>query len=391
MRGDGGGDSCEAAKKPANPIRGKYFLSTVAGAPVGEQRKSVRANHPVKPHAESENEVEEEYCPPGRSLVTATAAVAATYVYFLIFAQFGLLQALTAVLGEGPAWVRPVMAVMGTAGIVGSVLMARIFKEGRGRGLMTGGFVVAGMAAGLAWGARSPGLFFVCAALTGLGTGLITVGLAGLLRRETGGGRLGWCIGIGTGLAYAFCNLPPVFAAPPRAQAVMGIGAVCVGLIAVQLFEQRAPGDPPSAAGYERRGVILWTLGLFALVAFDSAVFLRIQHTPGLKAETWTTGPQLLANAAAHLVAGGLVGLALDRRRVTGAALAAAGLILVATGLIFTGQGRLGAPVYAAAVSVYSAVLVFYPARRGAAGLAALIYAVAGWLGSAVGIVVGGN
>ena len=45
-----------------------------------------------------------------------------------------------------------------------------------------------------------------------------------------------------------------------------------------------------------------------------------------------------------------------------------------------------GALLYTAGVSVYSTALVFYPAHGQRAGLAALVYAVAGWGGSALGI-----
>ncbi|MNC91199.1 hypothetical protein D3C83_74080 [compost metagenome] len=44
------------------------------------------------------------------------------------------------------------------------------------------------------------------------------------------------------------------------------------------------------------------------------------------------------------------------------------------------------AAFYAAGVSLYSTALVFYPARSGRPGLAALVFAVAGWIGSALGI-----
>jgi len=321
-----------------------------------------------------------------RALATATMAVAAVYAYFLIFAQFGFLHALSAVLGEGHALLRPVMAMMGVAGIAGSVATAKLWREGRGRGWMAMGFVMAGTAAGLAWIARTPSVFFAAAGLTGLGTGIVTVGLAAMLRRETGGKRLGFCLGIGTGLAYALCNLPAVFMATPHVQAAWGIAAACVGLVAVQGFEQRASVPPVRGPDYEPRGITRWTLALFALVTFDSGAFFLIQHTPALKAVSWGGSPQLLVNASAHLVAAVFAGLALDRRRVAGAILSATVLLLAGSGLIFYGRGPAGAALYAAGVSVYSTVLVFYPARTGRATLAALVYAVAGWVGSALGV-----
>jgi len=41
---------------------------------------------------------------------------------------------------------------------------------------------------------------------------------------------------------------------------------------------------------------------------------------------------------------------------------------------------------YIAGVSVYSTALVFYPAYGGRTGLAALVFAAAGWAGSGLGI-----
>jgi cytochrome c oxidase cbb3-type subunit 2 len=86
-----------------------------------------------------------------------------------------------------------------------------------------------------------------------------------------------------------------------------------------------------------------------------------------------------------------LAGLALDRRRIAGATLTAAALLLAAAALMVAGRGSLGAPLYAAGVSVYSSVLVFYPARGSRVSLAAWVFGVAGWGGSALGIVAAGE
>jgi cytochrome c oxidase cbb3-type subunit 2 len=216
---------------------------------------------------------------------------------------------------------------------------------------------------------------------------MVTVGLASLLRREVGG-RLGRCIGIGTGLAYAFCNLPPVFGGAAHTQALLGIAAACAGLIAVQLFEQRGPRQLAGGYDYSPRGQAVWTVIFLALVCLDSAAFYIIQHTPALRLATWAGGPQLFLNAGVHLVAGVGAGFLLERRQLAAAVGGAAILLLAACMLLDQGPGRfsLEAGLYAAAVSVYSAALVFYPARSGRPGLAALVYAVAGWTGSAVGI-----
>jgi hypothetical protein len=378
--------SIVASKKSRNSGRGKYFLYPVARPQRLEQRKCVRVNHPVKSHAERKNEPREDYTPSGRSLGAAITAIAATYAYFLIFAQFGFLHALSEASGEDHAWLKPILAVMGVAGIAGSVLMVRIPEGTRRRGGMGAGFLLAGGAAGLTWVARNPALFALAAALTGLGTGMITVGLAGMLRRETGDGRLGRCIGIGTGLAYAICNLPPVFNAGPQAQAGLGIAAAAVGWIAVRSFAQRVRVPGATGSEYGARAIALWTLVLLALVTLDSAAFYHIQHTPSLKENSWSGSAQLLLNAGSHLLAGLLAGVALDRGLIGSTSLLATLMMAVATALTLAGRGVWGAPLYAASVSVYSAVLVFYPARSGRIGVAAGVYAVAGWAGSALGI-----
>jgi MFS family permease len=341
----------------------------------------------LKAPPDREQELREEFDPPERSLVAATVTIAATYVYFLVFAQFGFLQAL-AVLGPGHALVRPVLAAMGLAGIAGGWFMARWFRENRGRGRVMTGFVVAAAAAGLTWVARSPAGVLLGAVLTGAGTGMVTVGLAGLLRREVGGGRLGRCIGTGTGLAYAFCNLPPVFNGTAHAQALLGIAAACTGLIAVQLFEQRGPRQQAGGYDYSLRGKAGWIAIFLTLVGVDSAVFAIIQHTPELKLATWTGGSRLWLNAGVHLAAGVGAGLLLDRRWVAGTVGGAAALLLAACVLLGRGPSEfpLEAGLYAAGVSAYSAALVFYPARAGRPGLAALVYGIAGWIGSAAGL-----
>ena len=70
----------------------------------------------------------------------------------------------------------------------------------------------------------------------------------------------------------------------------------------------------------------------------------------------------------------------------------AAGLLLAALILIGAGPGMFstGAFCYTAGVSCYSTALVYYVARSGRVGVAALVYAVAGWAGSALGIGMAG-
>jgi cytochrome c oxidase cbb3-type subunit 2 len=324
------------------------------------------------------------YRPDGKTFLAAVTTVAAVYVYFLIFAQFGFLKAVQAALGETAGAIRPVMAVMGLAGIAGSGLAAWIFTEPRSRRLLLAGFAVCAAAALGSTQAQSMGNFQVVALLTGLGTGLVTVTLAGMLRRAVGDGCLGLIIGLGTGLAYAFCNLPAVFAAGAISQTQVALLAVVAGLVGGLGLKPRVGVDRPADGDYSRGGVVAWGLVFFALVGLDSAAFYIIQHNPALKEVHWSGSGRLILNAGIHLGAAVLAGWALDRGRPGRTIFFGAGA-LVGACLLLEVQATAGW-LYVTGVSVYSVVLVYYPARSGRPGVAALVYAVAGWGGSGLGI-----
>ena len=326
--------------------------------------------------------------PGGKANLNAVITVAAVYVYFLIFAQFGFLKAVHAALGEGIGVIRPILAVMGFAGVAGSVLAARIYAERNGARQIMAGFGVCVVAAAGSLGADNLVWFQVVAALTGLGVGLTTVALAGLLRRAVGDAQLGRIIGVGTGLAYAFCNLPGIFDAGARTQALIGLLAGVTGWAGSRGLTPRFPPEPKTGGEYARAGVAAWTLVFAALVGLDSAAFYHIQHNADLIAATWAGPVRLTLNAGVHLGAALLAGWALDRGwpgRTTGLGAAA---LLLACGLIngWPPTRAWAGLLYVAGVSIYSVALVCYPARSGRPGLAALVYAVAGWGGSALGV-----
>jgi cytochrome c oxidase cbb3-type subunit 2 len=337
------------------------------------------------PSAVPKDEWREEFDPPPRTFAAATAAVAAVYTYFLVFAQFGFLHALAAG-GIELSWLRPILALMAAAGIGAGFLAARAYTEKRALNLLRAGFTAAAGAAGLTWVARAPFHFLLAALLTGAGLGLATVALAALLRREIGGTRLGRCIGLGTGVAYAVSNQPEIFSGAHAIQALAGIVAAGLGLLASQAFAQQAPRQQTSGRDYDRAGVGLWVTVFLVLVGFDSAVFFLVQHQPALQ-PAWPSGSGLYVNAGIHLAAATLAGLALDRRWIASTVATAAALLVGASLWFATGRGGpVAAHLYSAGVSIYSVALVFYPARRAQPGLAALLYAVAGWAGSALGI-----
>jgi cytochrome c oxidase cbb3-type subunit 2 len=332
----------------------------------------------------------QDYQPKQQTVVAAVLTVAATYVYFLLFAQFGFLKIVQALAGDGREVIGPIMAAMGLAGIAGSILAARIYRVERCRRHLVAGLAVCAAAAGWAIAVRSTGGLYLAAASVGLGTGFTTVILACGLRRAVGGGRLGTVIGLGTGIAYGFCNLPAVFTASANTQAAVALLVAVAGMGAAGWLAFDAPRDVPAGIDYSWSGQTGWTLIFLLLVALDSAAFNIIQHTPALKAETWSGPAKLEMNALVHLVAALLAGFALDRRWV-GRTIGLGALALLGAIYLWDMNNRAfaeGALFYTAGVSIYSTILVYYPACGLRPSLTALIYAVAGWGGSGLGVVL---
>lgn len=328
------------------------------------------------------------YRPDVNAIVAAVTAVAAVYVYFLIFGQFGFLKAAQAALGENAGIIRPIMGLMGLAGVTGSGLAAQLFSEQSCRHRLATGFGLCAAAAVWSLTAKSSGGFYAVAGLTGLGAGLTTVTLAGMLRRAVGDGHLGLIIGLGTGLAYGFCNLPGVFDASATAQSQMALLASAAGLAAGSRLTPRFQLEQPGGGEYSKKCTAAWVVIFAALVCLDSAAFYIIQHTAALKTITWSGAGQLALNAGVHLVAAGLAGWALDRRWLGRTVGLGAVSLLLACWLIYERHQALAwaGMLYVAGVSFYSTMLVYYPARSGRPRLAALVYAVAGWGGSGLGI-----
>ncbi|MBL9213057.1 MAG: cbb3-type cytochrome c oxidase subunit II [Opitutaceae bacterium] len=319
----------------------------------------------------------------GSSLATV-AAIAATYVYFLIFAEFALLELVRAL---APDRLRFVMAGLGAGGVAGAVLAARCFPAERRPALLAWSFRACALAAGLAYGAATLAAIAAAAGLVGLALGALTVTLTASLRGALPARRLGLGVGAGTGLAYALCNVPVLFQASPRAQTLAAAVVVLLASWLPQVMATRAVARE-AAGDFSRAGVSRWLVVLLALVWMDSAAFYIVQHTPDLRAATWGGTSALVANAFVHLGAALAAGALLDRAghgRVAGVAAAA----LAAACLVLNGVVPAVIPAawwYTAGVSLYSTVLVDYPARSGRPGVAALVFAVAGWIGSALGI-----
>lgn len=319
-----------------------------------------------------------------RSWLATLGAVAATYVYFLIFAEFALLEIANGIAANR---LRLVMTMLGAGGAVGSFIAAKLFSSSRQNRLMSWSFRACALAAVGAWQAQSLALIVAIAALAGISLGALTVVLSASLRSTTHDKQLGICVGAGTGLAYAACNLPGLFHATPAHQAIAAAAVVGTASFLPRWLVE-LPTMPDHSGPFARSGNKRWLIALLALVWLDSAAFYIVQHTATLREATWHTPAALLANALTHLFAAVAAGALLDRgARPLVAAGGAAALALACLALNATLPATFPpAWLYTAGVSLYSVVLVEYPARSGRPRLAALVFAIAGWIGSGLGI-----
>lgn len=329
----------------------------------------------------------------------AVGLVAAIYVHFLIFAQFGFLQGIRSA-GYATDAIHRVLGAMALAGIAASIATALALHRRDARAAGATGLTLAAAAGGLSGVAfANPavphGLLVVIAILTGAGLGVSTVSAAILLRRYTGGRALGLQVGLGTGLAYLICNIPAVFNASPAGKGWISAAAALAGLGFVLTGRTAASVSPtgPYAGLVSRRVVAMATLGFLALVWFDSAVFTTVQNAADLRALFWSGPRTLWTIGLAHAVAAIGAGLLIDRgafRMVLAAAFA-----LLAAGHFGFGSssGALwAAPVYVVGVSLYSTALAAFAALGpGETGMrpawrATWVYALAGWVGSGAGV-----
>lgn len=320
------------------------------------------------------------------------ALVALTYSYFLIFAQFAFLKRL-ALLGIADAHLKAVMGAMALGGIVASLIAPRVHPRDSASARLRAAFEVCGAAA---WLTLLPlgfaGALGIALAI-GVGVGLLTVTLATHLKDLAGGRNPLLAAGLGTGAAYLVCNFPPFFTASPEIQCWCA-GLFCIAGAGATLLPRRTAVAEQEERQQASIGWALALAGFTALVWMDSAAFFIIQNTPALKAGTWEGTLHLWVNGALHLAAAlGAVWL-LKRKSMSTVLVAAFAMLGFACILLLNPEHALTASLfYPVGVSLYSVALVAYPSllsptaslvERGKA--AGWIYAVAGWMGSAMGI-----
>jgi cytochrome c oxidase cbb3-type subunit 2 len=310
----------------------------------------------------------------------AAATVASVYGFFLLFAQFAFVELIRAA-GHGVASEKLLLGLMALAGVTGGFLAA--WRGIRPRMIRASLGMAALAAVAATFGGAFPALLAV-SLTTGATLGAATVALAALLP--------GWCgilaVATGTGLGYAFCNLPWIFPQPPTHQAWIAAAVAALGALAVP-----ATGSWRPVAGQRPLAFPLAVILFTALVWMDSAAFFIIQHVEEMKSGTWG-GAWLWRNSALHIGFAVLAGVWLSRGAARAIPVVAWVMLAVAALWVNDATTRTAAGwLYPSAVSLYSVALVVWPGwfsgaadSRSAAWRAAWLFAVAGWFGSANGI-----
>jgi cytochrome c oxidase cbb3-type subunit 2 len=331
--------------------------------------------------------------------VQGVGLIAVTYVYFLIFAQFAFIHRLDA-LGIARDHLKFVMAAMAIGGFLLSLLTPRVSFLPSPVLRLQVGFSLAGIAAFLSLAQLTANSAIVVALVTGAALGLLTVTLVTNLRQWTGDGNPLVKVGLGTGIGYLICNVPSLFTASPQVQSAAA-GLLCMfGMVfahfAVDSASQADSNKTPAPFQIPFAFVVV---SFFALIWLDSAAFFIIQGTSVLKSGTWQGSAHLWANGIIHLSAALFGAFLLRRRGLPTVLAAAAGALAVACLLLLDPARAISASLfYPIGVSLYSVALVAYPsllspatslAQRGRQ--AGWIYAIGGWIGSALGIGMGQN
>ena len=288
--------------------------------------------------------------------------IACTYVYFLIFAQFGFLKRL-AQLGLTETTLPLVMGGMAIGGIGMSLLAPRATLWNCPRCRLQTAFIGCMLTA--LWSLLPLNLLTSIAVAFGIGLslGLLTVTLVANLPIWIGSHRPLFKIGIGVGLGYLFCNVPPLFTATPGVIAIASAACCLFALIVANrsevlviqppAFDQVRPGSVPFAL------VLAW---FTALVWLDSAAFYIIQQSPDLRAGTWQGDVHLWRAGVLHLAAA-LVGAWLLARRGVAVTLTLALAALGFACFLLLDPSRVlpASLLYPVGVSLYSVALVAYP------------------------------
>lgn len=316
-----------------------------------------------------------------------------TYVYFLIFAQFAFLEHVKGAVGF--AYLKPIMGVMGVSGFFTSICMGYKISRSPQVDFMKWGFLICSLS-GLSSVFFDSVLFLLSSSMMiGVGLGVLTVSIAVHISAVSCIAlSRGLMCGIGTGLAYFICNIPYLFLASPFYQAIVSSVLCFIGAcIPSPVMTHDTPKIVQKPAIYTVSFFCFLAL-CTSLIWFDSAAFFVIQQAGELKSLTWFGEARLWSNASIHLFFAILSGYLIDKKGFKSVFLFSflfLSLAVLCLQLIPQYQHFSGF-LYCAGVSLYSTALICLPAvlnngRRDSSAIhAGLLFGIAGWLGSAMGI-----
>ncbi len=330
-----------------------------------------------------------------RSIAAAVGVIAATYTYFLIFAQFGFLDQVRAVAGT-PRMVQAIMGLMALCGMGASLFASWQLRRWDSVRMTRVGFIACSLAALAAPICQRPLPVALVALAIGGAMGWLTVCLAVALRQLVPDGWLGRSAGLGTGAAYIVSNIPAVFGGTPGQKALLAAALAGCGLLFLAAHPGHALPSPYVTRNHGRWPAFLpLLLAMTALVWYDSAAFAVIQQHAELKGLSWGSPLQQVQQGLIHCAAAIVAGILFDRGHLAGILMASYGFFLGGSLLLSNGADlhHLSGGSYAVGVALYTTILVAYPGQKGwdhermpARWRAGLLFAVAGWFGSANGI-----
>ena len=321
--------------------------------------------------------------------------VAATWIYFLLHAQFGFLKRLSE-LGISGGQLLPVMGAMATGGAGASLLAYKLGYRHPPAWRLKVGFTACACAALLALLPLNLPAAMAVAAMTGVALGWVTVTLVSHLAIFIGNSEPLLKVGVGVGTAYFVSNCPPLFGATTQVLSLFAAGCCAVAACFASPIDSAIGTGLLQSITRDPLGFRSTLICFTALIGLDSAVFFIIQNTPAIKSATWGSPSHLWSIGGLHGIAalgsGWLLGRG-SRGMVTTLALGfacLAGACLMLAGFV---QPFVAACLYATGVSLYSTALIAYPGYLACSANpsdrsrnAGHLYAVAGWLGSGVGI-----
>jgi len=330
---------------------------------------------------------------------SGVVAIAATYVYFLLYAQFGFVSYLKQFHAD-PVFTEKSMGLMGLGGLLFSFAAAMLLRRQTSQSMLAISFAGCAASALLTLVNSSLAVFFVAAFFIGGFTGMLTVTLAAGLRNWIPGKRFGFHVGLGTGLAYLICNIPAVFDASPENQTIFS-ALICLPGLVIALRRNPVEESPenwkPILPEQQFRGIgfVAIVLMFLALVWLDSTAFATIQLSENLRSHTWGSAGMKMELGIFHALAAVGAGIMIDRAWMKSLLAITFGLFSVAFILLQVDSmlSWLSGPLYATGISIYSTSLVAFPSLHAdKPGLvpmrwrAAILYAVAGWIGSGLGV-----